>query len=123
MSEFTTVARVGDVPPGEGRAFAYNGRMVAVFLIDDRYQAVDDFCPHMGASLAAGPVENGMVMCPWHAWCFQLSNGQWVENPRIKVDTFRVRVVDRNIQIAEQPSSDSPEDAGQDAAENPRDGV
>ncbi|HTN74819.1 MAG TPA: Rieske 2Fe-2S domain-containing protein, partial [Pirellulaceae bacterium] len=67
MSDFVTVAKVGAIAPGEGQAFAVHGRMVAVFNVDGTYQAIDDFCPHMGASLAGGYVENGMVSCPWHA--------------------------------------------------------
>ncbi len=107
MTQFKMVARVGDIPSGEGRAYECNGRMVAVFLIDGEYQAIDDFCPHMGASLAAGPVEDGMVMCPWHAWCFKLSDGEWIENPKIKVDTFQVRIVGDEIQVAGPDSADT----------------
>ena len=107
MSEFKSVARVGEIPSGEGRAYEYNGRIVAVFFIDGEYKAIDDFCPHMGASLADGHVENDSVMCPWHAWCFQLSNGEWIENPKMKVDTFTVRVVEDEIQVAgPNPASD-----------------
>ena len=100
MTQFKTVAKVGDIPEGEGRAYEYNGRMVAVFLIEGNYQAIDDFCPHMGASLAAGPVQDGMVMCPWHAWCFSLNTGEFVENPRMKVDTFQVRILNDEIQVS-----------------------
>ena len=92
MSTFQTVAKVGDVPAGEGRAFELDGKMIAVFLIDGEYKAIDDFCPHMGASLAAGAVEAGMVICPWHAWCFKLDDGEWCDNPKIKVDVYEVLV-------------------------------
>ena len=115
MTQFKTVARVGDIPAGEGRAYECNGRMVAVFFIDGEYQAIDDFCPHMGASLAAGPVENGTVMCPWHAWCFDLSTGCWIENPKIKADTFQVRIADGEIQVS-GPNDPSPEASSTDTS-------
>ena len=51
MSEFTTVAKVGAVPDGEGRAFTIDGRVVGVFLIDGEYFAINDLCPHMGAPI------------------------------------------------------------------------
>jgi len=116
MTQFKTVARVGEIPASEGRAYEYNGRMVAVFLIDDEYQAIDDFCPHMGASLAAGPVEDGTVMCPWHAWCFKLADGTWIENPKIKVDTFQVRIVGDEIQVGgpDPAESDKPDEGSGD---------
>ena len=53
-TEFKTVAKVGDIPEGEGRAYDIGDYVVAVFLIDGQYTAIDDMCPHMGASLASG---------------------------------------------------------------------
>ena len=99
MSEFTAVAKVGSIPEGEGAAFAVNGRMVAVFNEAGTYHAIDDFCPHMGASLAAGRVEKGIVACPWHAWRFKICDGTWCDNPRIKIDAFEVRVQGDEIQV------------------------
>lgn len=99
MSDFHTVAKVGDIPEGQGQAFNVGGRTVAVFNTKEGYQAIDDFCPHMGASLASGPLEDGVVVCPWHAWGFQLCDGAWLDNPKIKVDCFEVRIVDDEIQV------------------------
>jgi nitrite reductase (NADH) small subunit/3-phenylpropionate/trans-cinnamate dioxygenase ferredoxin subunit len=99
MRDFTTVAQVGDIPDGQGRAFAVHEWMVAVFHIDGQYFAINDFCPHMGASLASGYVENGIVACPWHAWRFKVSDGTWCDNPRIKTESFEVRVVGNEIQV------------------------
>lgn len=113
MTEFKTVARVGDIPEGEGRAFEVHGRMVAVFCIQGQYQAIDDFCPHMGASLAAGAVEGDVVSCPWHAWRFSVCDGTWRDNPKIKIDAFAVRVEGEEIQVGPviEGSSDEAADA------------
>lgn len=99
MSEFQTVAKVGDIAEGQGLAYAVNGRMVAVFNEGGKYFAIDDFCPHMGASLAGGYVQQGIVVCPWHAWRFCIHDGQWCDNPRIKIDAFETRVVGEDIQV------------------------
>ena len=100
MSEFVTVAKVGDIPEGEGRAFEYNEQMVAVFNDGGEYRAIDDMCPHMGASLAAGHLEDCVVTCPWHAWSFDIRDGTWCENRRLKIDVYDVRLVGEEIQIA-----------------------
>jgi nitrite reductase (NADH) small subunit/3-phenylpropionate/trans-cinnamate dioxygenase ferredoxin subunit len=99
MPDFTTVARVGDIPEGEGRSFPVHDWMVAVFQVDGQYYAINDFCPHMGASLSGGYVEGGIVSCPWHAWRFKVSDGTWCDNPKIKTDSFEVRVVGDEIQV------------------------
>ncbi len=108
MSEFITVAKVGAIPEGTGAAFAVGDKLVAVFnLGGERYEAINDLCPHMGASLAAGAVEDGVVTCPWHAWRFRTSDGTWCDNPRIKTDAYEVRVEGDEIQVrVEAPPSD-----------------
>ncbi len=101
MAEFQTVALVGDIPLGEGRAYPVNGLMVAVFHLPEGYTAINDTCPHMGASLAEGYLENTAVTCPWHAWRFCVKEGTWLDNPKGKVhlQTFPVRVVGNEIQV------------------------
>ena len=100
MSEFRTVGRVGDVKEGEGQTALVNDKLIALFLHQGRYYAIDDCCPHMGASLSGGHVENGIVTCPWHAWRFRISDGTWADNPRIKIGSYPVRVVEGEIQVA-----------------------
>ena len=112
MADFETIARVGEIPEGEGRAFPVNGRMVAVFLIDGEYRAISDTCPHMGASLASGYVEEAVVTCPWHAWRFCVKDGSWTDNPEssLNVDCFDVRLSGEDIQVrVPEPPTRAPE--------------
>jgi nitrite reductase (NADH) small subunit/3-phenylpropionate/trans-cinnamate dioxygenase ferredoxin subunit len=98
--EFVTVAEVGSIPEGEGRSFQVGKRLIAVFLQGGQYYAIDDLCPHMGASLSTGYLdEHGTVTCPWHAWRFRVTDGKWADNPRLGVDTFPVRISGDEIQV------------------------
>lgn len=97
--DFVTVAKIGDIPEGRGAAYVVGERLVAVFNDCGTYFALDDICPHMGASLAPGEVHEGIVICPWHAWRFRLCDGAWADNPKLKVDRFDVRVVGDEIQV------------------------
>lgn len=111
MPEFVTVARVGDIPPDQGASFEVAGRMIAIFHCNGGYYAIDDTCPHMGASLGAGDVSNGIVTCPWHAWRFRVADGTWCDNPRVKIDRFEVRVVGDEIQVCVPPREPRPKPA------------
>ncbi len=99
MSDYVTVARLGEIPEGQGATFTVGDRLVAVFNLDGTYRAIDDLCPHMGASLGAGYVADGIVVCPWHAWRFCIADGAWCDNPSLKVATHQVRVVGEEIQV------------------------
>src|SRR5437763_17022273 len=100
MAEFRIVCRVGDLKEGEGKTVAVGGKLIALFNCGDGYHAIDDTCPHMGASLAGGYVEGGIVTCPWHAWRFRLSDGTCADNPRIKIGSYQVRVEGDEVQVA-----------------------
>ena len=54
MSDFQTVCRVDDIPDGEARLFAVGETMVGVFRVGDQFYALQNECPHAGASLAHG---------------------------------------------------------------------
>lgn len=99
MVEFQPVCRAEDIAEGEGKTVAVGGKLIAVFRYQGLFFAIDDVCPHMGASLSAGHVENGIVTCPWHAWRFRLNDGAWADSPRVKIGCYPVQVVDGTIQV------------------------
>src|ERR1700692_2357163 len=99
MAEFQTVCRANEVPEGEGKTVEVKGRLIAVFCTGGAFHAIDDVCPHMGASLSGGYLEGGIVTCPWHAWRFRLADGAWADNPRIKIGCYAVQVVNDEIQV------------------------
>ena len=99
---YQTVAKVGEIPEGEGRSFEVEGRMVAVFLeVGGTYRALDDSCPHQGAPLCDGLVDAGTVTCTWHGWRFSLEDGRWLDSPKskVQVETYPVRVEGDEIQV------------------------
>jgi nitrite reductase (NADH) small subunit len=99
MGDFRTVCKVAELIDGAGKTVSLNGRLIAVFRVRDELFAIDDVCPHMGASLGEGEVEDGIVTCPWHAWRFRLADGAWADNPRIKIGRYPIRVVGDEVQI------------------------
>jgi nitrite reductase (NADH) small subunit len=99
MGQFVGVARIGDLAEGESARVKAAGRDVALFLVGGQYFALADACPHMGASLAAGWVEDGIVTCPLHFWRFRLADGAWADNPRLKTQSYPVRIANDEIQV------------------------
>lgn len=98
---FHTIARVGDIPEGQGRAYEVGGRMIAVFLTGGHYYAIDDVCPHQGAPLSDGVVFDKCVTCSWHGWRFSLEDGRWLDSlkSRTRIGTYPVRVAGDEIQV------------------------
>lgn len=109
MGEFKTVCRTEEVKEGEGKTIQINNKLIAVFCENGEYFAIDDTCPHMGASLSGGHVQDGIVTCPWHAWRFCIKDGTWADNPRIKIGSYPLRVVEEEIQVDLTPPEEKQE--------------
>jgi nitrite reductase (NADH) small subunit len=99
MSDFISVARVGQVPEGRGRTFPVADREIALFCVEGQYYALDDCCPHMGASLGTGDVRDGHVICDRHLFAFSLRDGSCSDLPTLRAETFEVRVLGDEIQV------------------------
>ncbi|GGL15472.1 Rieske (2Fe-2S) protein [Mangrovihabitans endophyticus] len=75
-AEPVIVAALGEIPLGEGRAYAVGDAMVAVFrLRDGSVRAVSAVCPHRGGPLADGQIDRSVVLCPLHLNAFDLTTG------------------------------------------------
>jgi nitrite reductase (NADH) small subunit len=98
MSE-VDVGPLGDIPAGEGRTYAVDGRQVAVFrLRDGSLRAIDAVCPHRGGPLADGLIDERVVVCPLHGHAFDTSTGCEVGGD-MSVRSYPVSAVDGAIRI------------------------
>ncbi len=101
MSQFVDICKVSDIPIGEARMFDVNDTMVGVFNVEGEFFAIDDACPHAGASLSHGIVDADVVRCRFHHWRFCIRNGTYLdeEKPKYNVQSHTVRIVGDQVQI------------------------
>ena len=99
MSQWFKVCNVADIPEGQGYSYRVNDQIVAMFHIEGQYYAINDACPHAGASLSAGHLDGCVVACPLHAWRFDVRDGTWVDNPCVATDAYAVNVIDDEVYI------------------------
>lgn len=99
MGQRVTVAKVSGIPEGGSVVVTVNQKDIAIFRINGVFHAIDDMCPHMGASLSGGFVEDGCVTCPWHYWRFRLADGSWADNPKVKIGSYPIHVVGDEVQL------------------------
>ena len=75
MTEFK-LCRLSAVPSGEGRNFDALGVRITVFRPrSGGVFAVQATCPHRGGPLADGLLGGTTLICPLHAWKFDVSTG------------------------------------------------
>ncbi len=105
---FIRVASLEELPEGASRLVQMAGHDIALFRVNGQVYAMNDLCPHMGDSLSAGQLWEGMIICPRHMWAFRLQDGGCQDVPGLRAQLYEVRVVNGEIQVAlprEEPLS------------------
>jgi phenylpropionate dioxygenase-like ring-hydroxylating dioxygenase large terminal subunit len=104
-----------DLRSGQVRTLHYFGRDLVAFRGADGSPAVlDAFCPHLGAHLGLGKVQDGTLQCRFHGWRFD-GSGSCVylpENrripPRARASRWPVTEVNGQIMIYYHPDRADP---------------
>ena len=83
------------IPLGEGREYEVAGETIAIFRErQGAVYAVQAQCPHRAGALADGIVGAGKVICPLHAFKFELATGAPLGHQCGTLKTFGVKVND-----------------------------
>lgn len=85
--------------PGLRTLFEPEGRSLALFNVAGQLYAIDDSCPHQGASLCGGRLEGRVIQCLAHGLRFDLASGYLLNSSSVKVGSYPVEVVDDQVFI------------------------
>ena len=100
---FMEVARLAQLVEGEGLMVTVGGEDIALFRLGAEVFAVENTCPHQGASLAEGWIEGETVSCPWHAWCFELRTGRMTLGDYASIATYAVEIEGDAVFLSAEP--------------------
>lgn len=90
-----------DETPSPGSVIETEARGMALCLanVGGELSALDNWCPHRQGPLGQGWVEDGYVLCPWHAWAFDVRSGLVQPPEEGRVEVFAVRVQGDEIEV------------------------
>jgi nitrite reductase (NADH) small subunit len=100
MSDFVSVAKVNDIPPGQGKTVQVAGKNIALFNVDGAFYAIDDTCLHRGGPLGEGELTEHLVTCPWHGWKYDVRTGISITNPAAKVGCYETKIEGEDLHIS-----------------------
>jgi nitrite reductase/ring-hydroxylating ferredoxin subunit len=114
------VAKVDEIAPGQGRSVRVGPLQLGVFNVDGTFHAIDDRCPHQFESLSGGELCGDVIVCPLHAWKFDVTTGGPPGGAFVfpRVDSYPVTVegdvvfVDTTPRPRVDPSPDPGGDSG-----------
>src|SRR5580658_1202220 len=98
MSEFVRICSASEVPgEGEVAEFTVQGRAFCVARVNGAIAVLDGVCPHEGGPLGEGSIEDGRIVCPWHAYAFDPVTGEAQDDPEVKAEVFESVVEDGEL--------------------------
>jgi 3-phenylpropionate/trans-cinnamate dioxygenase ferredoxin subunit len=100
------VGSVNELVPGKRKLAFIEGRTVVLFNIDGTIRAIDNSCPHNGASLASGRLEGTILQCPAHGLRFDLLTGCMPGAAGLRLKTLPVRESDGMLVVLDDSSAD-----------------
>jgi len=92
------VGASADFDAGKVRAVEIAGRRLAVGRSDNGFFAAADSCPHAGASLGEGMLDGDFLVCPLHAYAYDVRTGDCEEDLTV-LPLFRVREADERLEV------------------------
>jgi len=100
MAEYVHVCAQSELPqPGLVREFSVGGRPLCVANVDGEICVLDGTCPHEGGPLGEGTLEHGRVVCPWHAYAFDLHTGEAEDDPEVKAEVLEAKVENAELRV------------------------
>jgi nitrite reductase (NADH) small subunit len=114
------IGKVAAFPDPGRRIVEVDGVAVGVFCRDGTFTAYENVCPHMGGPVCQGKIiarveervgedktslgfsfskDETNIVCPWHGYEFNIATGRHQGNPRLRLRSVSVRVLDDEVLI------------------------
>ena len=104
MSEFVTVAKLPDIPPGHIKHVDVQGKPVVLCNVDGQVFAVGNLCTHDNGPLSGGSLEGFAIECPRHGAQFDVRNGKVLRFPAARpIPAYEVHVEGDEVKVRVSP--------------------
>ncbi len=100
MPTLIKIGRLSEIPPGQMKDFAVDGKRILVANIEGKLYAISSVCTHLRGPLGKGKLSGRIVTCPWHGSRFDVTDGRVIGGPALNPEsTYLVSVQGEDIVI------------------------
>ena len=92
MGDFVRVIEASELEPGKCMEALLGATPVALCNVGGQFHAISNVCAHRGGPLGKGALAGNLVICPWHAWAYDVTTGVSDVNPALSVPRYEVKV-------------------------------
>jgi nitrite reductase (NADH) small subunit len=99
-SNLVRICRIAELPPEGGvTEVEVGGVKLCVAKLNGKVAVLDNTCTHRGGPLGQGYIAEGNVICPWHAYGFNLVTGMCANDPDDQVRVFEVTILGDDVLV------------------------
>lgn len=77
--QYYRLERLINLFDGYRKTFQIDATHLLLLQQDGERYLVESFCPHREQPLNDAAIDNGRIICPHHAYCFELQSGRLLE--------------------------------------------
>ena len=82
------------------RMVADGGDGIVVIHFNGEFTAFLNSCLHQGLPIHAGDLDpSGVLLCPWHNWCYDVKDGACLTASGAYLDQFPTRIEDGHVWV------------------------
>jgi nitrite reductase/ring-hydroxylating ferredoxin subunit len=86
----TLVSRAADIPEGERKIIEVDGVSIGIFHHKGGWYALRNRCLHRGGPVATGSLVDDHIICPWHGYTYNLTDGSLLMDPSAHLEMYPV---------------------------------
>jgi Fe-S cluster biogenesis protein NfuA/nitrite reductase/ring-hydroxylating ferredoxin subunit len=88
-----------EIPDGSIRALDAGGADVILFRRGSAVTCFQDACSHLGLGISTGTISDEVITCPHHGFQYNLTTGECVTAPVVRLRSHEVRVTGDRVDI------------------------
>jgi 3-phenylpropionate/trans-cinnamate dioxygenase ferredoxin component len=104
MSDIAVCAEI-EIPNGERKIVQVGDLSIGIFHHQGSWYALRNSCLHRGGPVCSGALNGDVLICPWHGYEYNLTNGQLLVDPTAHLAVYPIHVQDGQIHLQIPQSS------------------
>lgn len=98
-SDWISAGTLSQIPEGGVRATKIGGADVLLARQGTIVTCFQNACAHLGFAIDGGDVDNGIITCPYHDFQYDLTSGECLTAPEVRLQAHAVRVIGQRIEV------------------------
>ena len=91
--------KADEISDGERKIVKVDNVSIGVFHHQGEWYALRNSCLHRGGPIATGELQGDRLICPWHGYEYNLTNGELLADPSAKLAMYPVSIQNGEVYI------------------------